>query len=210
MVRIGEVPLLLQQYVEEEILPRYDSFDQAHRQDHVRKVMEDSMVYARLYPVDLPMCYVIAAYHDLGLVKGREFHHLESGRILEEDVFLKKFFSREQILLMKEAVEDHRASRKDEPRSIYGKIVAEADRVIDPWVTLKRTVQYGLSHYPQMDKEQQYIRFKQHLMQKYAPGGYLRLWIPESLNRERLGALRRILLDEERLRLAFGKIWDSL
>jgi uncharacterized protein len=32
---------------------------------------------------------------------------------------------------MKEAVEDHRASSSRQPRSIYGKIVAEADRDID-------------------------------------------------------------------------------
>ena len=54
---------------------------------------------------------------------------------------------------MKEAVEDHRASNKHVPRSIYGKIVAEADRIIDPDITLRRTVQYGLSNYPELDKE---------------------------------------------------------
>lgn len=41
---------------------------------------------------------------------------------------------------MREAVEDHRASSDHEPRSIYGKIVAEADRIIDTDTTLRRTV----------------------------------------------------------------------
>ena len=67
---------------------------------------------------------------------------------------------------MKEAVEDHRASNKHVPRSIYGKIVAEADRIIDPDITLRRTVQYGLSNYPELDKEKQYIRFLTHLKEK--------------------------------------------
>ena len=49
----------------------------------------------------------------------------------------------EQLLQMKEAIEDHRASNKQAPRTIYGMIVAEADRIIDPEVTLRRTVQYG-------------------------------------------------------------------
>ena len=53
----------------------------------------------------------------------------------------------------KEAVvEDHRASTDHEPRSIYGKIVAEADRIIDPDITLRRTVQYGLKQNPAADK----------------------------------------------------------
>ncbi len=56
---------------------------------------------------------------------------------------------------MKEAIEDdHRASNKRVSRSIYGKIVAEADRNIDLEVTLHRTVQCGLSHYPKMNKEE--------------------------------------------------------
>lgn len=31
------------------------------------------------------MVYVIAAYHDLGLCEGCEFHHIVSGRILFAD-----------------------------------------------------------------------------------------------------------------------------
>ncbi len=57
----------------------------------------------------------------------------------------------------------------------------QADRIIDPEVTLRRTVQYGLSHYPEMDKEEQYARFRKHLTDKYAEGGYLKLWIPNRI-----------------------------
>ena len=117
------------------------------------------------------MVYTVAAYHDLGLCEGREFHHIVSGKILLADETLRQWFTDEQMLQMKEAIEDHRASNRDAPRSIYGKIVAEADRIIDPEVTLRRTVQYGLSHYPEMDKEQQYERFRKHLADKYAEGG---------------------------------------
>ncbi len=53
---------------------------------------------------------------------------------------------------MREAVEDHRASTDHEPRSLYGKIVAEADRIIDPDTTLRRTVQYGLKQNPAADE----------------------------------------------------------
>ena len=110
---------------------------------------------------------------------------------------------------MKEAIEDHRASNKQAPRTIYGMIVAEADRIIDPEVTLRRTVQYGLSHYPEMDKEQQYERFRKHLADKYAEGGYLTLWIPQSDNAGRLAELRQLIADEKKLCRVFNKIYEE-
>ncbi len=125
------------------------------------------------------------------------------------DETLRHWFTDEQLLPMKEAIEDHRASNKQAPRSIYGKIVAEADRIIDPEVTLRRTVQYGLFHYPEMDKEQQYARFRKHLNDKYAEGGYLKLWIPQSDNAERLAELRKLIMDEEELQRVFDELYTN-
>jgi uncharacterized protein len=133
----------LQDYIEQQILPRYDSFDSAHTRTHVENVIRNSAELAKLYNADAQMCYVIAAYHDLGCCEGREQHHIVSGRIIVADKNLTQWFTREQIETMKEAVEDHRASSDHEPRSLYGKIVAEADRDIDPDTTLRRTVQFG-------------------------------------------------------------------
>ena len=168
---------------------------------------EESLKLALHYEVDSAMVYTVAAYHDLGLCEGREFHHIVSGRILLADEILHRWFTDEQMLEMKEAIEDHRASNKQAPRSIYGKIVAEADRIIDPEITLRRTVQYGLSHYPEMDKEQQYERFRKHLADKYAEGGYLKLWIPQSDNAGRLAELRHLIANEEKLREVFNKLY---
>lgn len=200
------VPTDLQKYVRQSIIPQYASFDKAHQIDHVEKVIEESLKLAVYYEVDHSMVFVIAAYHDLGLCEGREFHHIVSGRMLLADETLHQWFTDEQLLQMKEAIEDHRASNKQAPRSIYGKIVAEADRIIDPEVTLRRTVQYGMSHYPEMNKEQQYERFRKHLNDKYAEGGYLKLWIPQSDNAARLAELRQLIADEEELKKMFDKL----
>ena len=140
-------------YIEEHILPRYENYDAAHRGDHIRGVVERSLQLAAHYPeLNLDMVYVIAAYHDLGLPEGRELHHISSGRLLAEDQRLSEWFSPEQITTMREAVEDHRASAKRPPRTLYGMIVAEADRQIVPEVVLLRTVQYGLAHYPHLTR----------------------------------------------------------
>lgn len=196
-------------YVESEILPRYASFDKAHQNDHVDRVIQESLRLAQYYEVNPDMVYVIAAYHDVGLVEGRERHHLVSGSLLQADQKLRNWFSEEEIQLMKEAVEDHRASNKHEPRSIYGKIVSEADRVIDAETTFRRTVQYGLSHYPEMIPEEHYLRFRDHLITKYGEGGYLKLWIPQSDNAERLQEIRGILKNEVQLRNIFMKLFAA-
>lgn len=98
------------------------------------------------------MVYAIAAFHDLGLAIDIKTHHLEFVRILREDQRLHEWFTQEGIETMAQAVEDHRASSDHEPQSIYGKIVAEGDRYIDPEKIIERTVQYGLDHYPGLDK----------------------------------------------------------
>lgn len=187
----------------------YDQFDQAHQRDHVDYVIRESMHLAGYYEVDPDLVYVIAAYHDIGLVEGRALHHLASGRMLYEDPHLRKWFTEEELLLMKEAVEDHRASNTWEPRSIYGKIVAEADRMLDAETTFRRTVQYGLSHYPEMTEEEQERRFRKHLAEKYGEGGYLTLWIPESDNALKLQEIREILKDERQLSALFRRLYEQ-
>ena len=203
------ISIKLCEHIRERIIPQYVNFDKAHRIDHVEKVIEESMKLALHYEVNSAMVYTIAAYHDLGLCEGREFHHIVSGKILFADETLWQWFTDDQMLQMKEAIEDHRASNKQAPRSIYGKIVAEADRIIDPEITLRRTVQYGLSHYPEMDKEHQYERFRKHLADKYAEGGYLKLWIPQSDNAGRLAELRQLITNEERLRRVFDQLYEE-
>ena len=194
-------------YVEQEILPRYDHFDAAHQRDHIEAVINRSLDLAKHYDVDTDMVYTIAAYHDTGICEGRETHHLVSGRIIREDMKLREWFKEEQIETMAQAAEDHRASSRSKPRSIYGKIVAEADRLISPEKVIRRTIQFGLNHYPELDKEGQYQRFKAHMMEKYSDTGYLRLWIPESDNAMRLEELRRIIRDEKALRTCYERAW---
>ena len=199
----------LKRYIEREIIPRYEHFARPHDVGHVRTVIARSLELAARYEVDADMVYAIAAYHDTGLVNGRENHHLDAGRILAADRELRRWFSEEQIRTMREAVEDHRASSKNAPRSIYGRIVAEADRVIDPATIIRRTVQYGLDHCPGLDREGHFARCLEHLHNKYAEGGYLKLWIPESEDARRLEALREVIRNPELIRKAFDEAYDA-
>ena len=197
----------LVEFVETQILPRYANFDKAHNMEHATRVIRRSLDLARKTGADINMSYAIAAYHDLGLSGPRAIHHITSGKILMADARLKRWFSADQLKLMKEAVEDHRASAARAPRSIYGKIVAEADRDINPETVIRRTIQFGLSNYPDYDKEGQWQRFMQHMDEKYSSNGYIRLWIQGSENEQKLNELRQMIAEPAEMRKVFDRIF---
>lgn len=220
----------LEKYIYEDIVPRYAGFDSAHREDHVLTVInqakrlldsreewlerqitdseDTSQEWAQ--PVEWNILLAAAACHDLGLVNGRERHHLDSGRIIRNDSRLKEWFSDDEIETIAQAAEDHRASGKSEPRSIYGKLVAEADRVINGETIIVRTVQFGLNNYPCLDEDGHMERAVSHLREKYGRGGYLKLWIPWSDNAVRLAALQDIIADEDSIYQEVRRIYRSL
>ena len=199
----------LMRYIQENIIPMYDHFDSGHRRDHAQMVIDGCLKMADRYNADASMLYAAAAYHDTGLRAGRGTHHLESGRIIRNDTTLRQWFTEEQIETIACAAEDHRASSGKMPRSIYGMIVAEADRTIDPSVIIRRTIQYGLAHYPELDREAHWNRTLEHLNEKYAEGGYLKLLLNDSPNTDGLMELRSIIRDRERLRTLFDKFWQE-
>ena len=196
-------------FLENEIIPRYAGFDKAHREDHARAVVARALELSAHYPVKEEMVFAAAACHDLGLAIDRKTHHLESGRMSREMAPLRRWFTEEEIETIAQAAEDHRASSDHAPRSIYGRIVAEADRLIVPQQIIRRTVQFGLANYPDLEKEGHWQRALAHLHEKYYYGGYLQLWIPESPNAEKLEELRRMISDEVALRGIFEAIWKE-
>ncbi len=202
-----QVNLDIMAFVEQQILPRYNAFGRSHGLGHVQRVIKNSLQLAAMTGADLNMAYVTAAYHDLGMEGPRAIHHITSGKILLGDARLRKWFSPEQIKIMKEAVEDHRASASHEPRSIYGKIVAEADRDLEPEVVFTRAILFGIEHNPGLDEEGQWKRFDRHMEEKYSTSGYMRLWIPKSPNEEKLREVRETIADKARLRKVFDRIY---
>lgn len=217
----------IQKFVFDEIVPKYAGFDPAHKEDHALTVIEQAMLLMDSISAwraaqneetasnwqEVPereMLFIAAACHDLGLVNGRERHHLDSGIIIRNDPRLRQWFTEEDIETIAQAAEDHRASGKSAPRSIYGKIVAEADRVIDGETIIRRTIQFGFTHYPSLDREAHIKRAVEHLREKYGRGGYLKLWIPWSDNATRLNALQEMIADDSAVYSEIVRIYDLL
>ena len=194
-------------YIEKYIIPQYKNFDKAHNLEHVQTVIKESVELAKNSNADTMLAYVIAAYHDLGLTQSREFHHIFSGKILYNDKILRKWFTEKQMVIMKKAVEDHRASSKTSPRNIYGKIISEADRVIDPVKTIQRTLQFTIKNNPDFSKEDYKKNVIDHLHNKFAEGGYMKLYFENSKNARKLKELRDLIADETRLNKTFEELY---
>ena len=215
-----------ERYIYDEIVPRYSEFDAAHKEDHALTVIQqalelmgrrDAWLLEPCDPAEMwrseirqDILLAAAACHDLGLVNGRDRHHLDSGEIIRNDARLRDWFNVSEIEIIAQAAEDHRASGKSAPRSIYGMIVAEADRVIDEETIIRRTIQFGFKHYPGLDRAAHIARAVEHLNEKYGRGGYLKLWIPWSDNAVRLAALQDLIADTPALIQEVERVLDTL
>lgn len=192
-------------YVMTSIIPMYDGFDKGHSREHCEYVVSEALHLSTFYSADPDMVFVAAACHDIGLVEDRKTHHLVSERMILGDSNLKRWFTEEQIVTIAHAARDHRASSDREPETIYGRLIAEADRQIVPETVIRRTILYGMDHYPELNREGHWRRMLSHLEEKYSERGYLKLWIKESRNADSLRILRDMIKDENVLRRIFDE-----
>ena len=185
-------------YIENEIFPLYSKNEEGHGLKHINKVIERSLKFAKNYDVNIDMIYTIAAYHDLGHHIDRKKHEIISAQIFMEDKNMKKWFSDEQRKIIKEAIEDHRASSKSNPRSIYGKIISTADRtIISINDTILRTYSYGKRNYKGITQEEQIQRVYEHLKDKYGEKGYAKIYLEDKEFDKSLKKLREALKDKK-------------
>ncbi len=174
-------------YIKKNIRSKYKTFDKGHDISHFEFVTTNCVNYAKALiekgeEIDVDLAYVVGAYHDIGISKGREGHAKASGEIVRADAELKKYFSAETIELIAEAVEDHSSHLAYEPRSIYGKIVADADRNNSKYLVFSRPVKYGLKNETHLDKAGQIERVYEFVQGKFGRNGYVKyhLDIPDT------------------------------
>lgn len=185
-------------YIETQVFPQYNKNEEGHGIKHIRTVIERSLKFAKDYDVNTDMVYTIAAYHDLGHHIDRKTHEIISADIFIKDENMKKFFTDEQRQMIKEAIEDHRASSNHKPRTIYGMIVSTADRtIIDVDTTIKRSYSYGKRNYVGISEEEQVERVYSHLKEKYGENGYAKVYLKDDEFDEALQKLRQALSNKQ-------------
>lgn len=183
-------------YVQDNIFPLYSRNEEGHGINHIKTVIEKSLKFAKEQNANLDMAYAIAAYHDLGHYIDRKTHEIISAKMFIEDENMKRFFTEEQIEIIREAIEDHRASSDHKPRSIYGMIVSTADRtIIDTDNAIKRSYSYGKRNYIGLSEEELIERVYEHLKEKYGENGYAKVYLEDKEFEEALQKLRHALDD---------------
>ena len=120
----------LKDYITEHIFPEYEKNDGGHNIAHILEVIRRSFALNDTFKLGLDdnMIYAIASCHDWGKYEDHSIHHLIAARNFMNDEGMNKFFAPEEKQIIKEAIEDHRSSKEDEPRSVYGKLISSADR----------------------------------------------------------------------------------
>ncbi|MFR8104427.1 MAG: HD domain-containing protein [Clostridia bacterium] len=207
---VGKIDENLKLYIENHVFPEYEKNESAHGLSHILYVIRRSLIFANQVtePINLNMVYVIAAYHDIGHHIDAKSHEKISASILEKDTNLKNFFTPEEIAMMKEAVEDHRASSKTDPRNIYGKIVSSADRNTNVNNAINRSYSYRLKHSPNATLEEMIEESRQHLKDKFGKGGYAtqKMYFEDKEYTNYLDKIDTLVSDKEAFRNRFMEV----
>ena len=200
----------LVQYIDDYIFPKYEKY-YSHGMVHINNVIANMMMFADYYDLDKNMAYVIASYHDIGLNIDRENHEKESAKILKNDNRLKKFFIESQIETMAEAVEDHRGSRKERPRNIYGECLSDSDRDFDIPILAKRQLATSLKNYPHLETfEDHFERCYEYICRRINKSGVFNLWTNNPILIERRDRFQKEYLNKNLARTIYKKEWDRI
>lgn len=170
----------LKNYIEKEILPQYEKNDGGHGIEHIRYVTERCLRFASQFDsIDEDMLYAIGSFHDIAHRIDKKNHETLSAKMFYKNEDMKAFFSESERLIIKEAIEDHRASSDRTPRSDYGKIISSADRSTDVDDFLRRTHAYTLKHQPESTAAEMIEHAYLHTKEKYGSEGYAKHYVED-------------------------------
>ncbi len=197
----------LVKYIEENILPQYENNDKGHRLSHIEYVTERCFIFAcQFQNINMEMLYVIAAFHDVAHHIDKSRHEILSAEIFYKDEEMKRFFTEAERILIKQAIEDHRASAENEPRSDYGKIISSADRSTDVNEFLKRTHAYTLKHFKGISEEEIIERGYTHTKEKYGSDGYAKHYVEDEEYNDFRNRINEIINDRDLFRKVYKRI----
>lgn len=196
-------------YIEKNIFPKYEKY-YAHGMLHINSVIDNMMMLADYYDLDKNMAFVIASYHDAGLSVDRDNHEMESGKILANDLELKKYFTDEQIKIMKEAVEDHRGSRKIRPRNIYGECLSDSDRDFDISILARRQINTTLKCHTWVKTfDEHFDRCYEYICGRINDTGKFNLWTDNPIMKERRDKFQIDYLNKNYARKIYKEEWEK-
>ena len=207
MKRIKSMNKILIDYIQNNIFPEYSKNDDGHNLKHIEYVIDRCMRFAEQFDnINLDMLYTIAAFHDIGHHINKNNHEKLSAQLFYENEDMKHFFTEEQRIIIKEGIEDHRASSCSVPRSDYGKIISSADRSTDVNDFLKRTHSYTLKYEPNLNRSEIIERAYNHTKEKYGDSGYAKNYVVDDEYNRFKNIISELLNDKEIFKQYYIKV----
>jgi len=202
-------------YIKNEIKPMYKNFDKAHSTSHFNFVTNNCIEYGKELQkqgqdIDLEIAYVVGALHDIGISRGRENHAKSSGDMVRKDINLRQFYDDNIIEMLAQSVEDHSSHLAYEPRNIYGKIVADADRNNTMYLVFSRPTKYSIKNEKHLTRDEHIDKVYNFVQDKFGKNGYVKYWlnIPQT-TKEQL-RVWQLLDDEKSCKAYIGGIYDEI
>ncbi len=191
----------LKKYIENNVFPEYEKNDSGHGIEHIKYVIERCFKFAEQFDdINSDMLYTMAAYHDIGHHIKKKNHEIISAEFFYCNDDMKRFFNENQRIIIKEGIEDHRASAEHSPRSVYGKILSSADRSTDINDFLRRTHLYTLRHNPDSSINDMVDRAYKHTSDKYGKNGYSKTFVIDEDYEKFLHKIDEMLSDKEKFK----------
>lgn len=197
----------LKKYIDNNIFPEYSKNDTGHNINHIKYVIDRCFRFAEQFDnIDLNMLYTAAAFHDIAHHIDKNNHEIISAKIFIENNDMKLFFTEEERIIIKEGIEDHRASSKTIPRNNYGKILSSADRSTDVDEFFKRTHAYTLKHQPGCTVEEIIERAYNHTKDKYGNDGYAKHYVIDEEYNQFKNEIINLINDKEKFKVRYLKV----
>ena len=162
----------LKKHIENDILPEYDLNDKGHNKNHIDFVLKRALEISKGYDINYNILYVCVSFHDIACHINRELHEVLSAQVAFKDKYLNKFFNTNEMNIIKEAIEDHRASSNSIPRNIYGKILSSADRKVDIKTYFISSLFFKATDISKVDMEEAIEKSYNHAIDKFGKNGY--------------------------------------
>lgn len=204
----SEVDKNLKEYIKLNIFPKYSKNDGGHNQAHIKEVIRRCFELNNAFHLELNpnLIYAIASCHDWGKCEDHEKHHLIAAKHFMSDEFFKHFFNNQERKIIKEAIEDHRSSKEDEPRNTYGKLISSADRNSRIDIVFIRSFFVAHERTPD-EKISDYLDFTiKRLSKKYSEEDPENMFFEDKIYKDFLIDMRALLKNETEFKDRYCKV----
>jgi len=150
----------------------YDTFDKGHDRIHMEYVRRTAMYLYSKYgnndQRELELVYIAATLHDIGLSKTRENHELIGSIMVQQDNYLKKYLTKQDIDIISNAIKEHRYISGN-PQSIIDKCIYDADKIHgSSYYLVYRAIMYSIDNNKNISYLQSHVeKAFSHLIEKY-------------------------------------------